>query len=271
MKKKHLYIANWKAYLSYQQAIAWCKKHADELKELSTQGQIIICPDFLALPEIKNIIKPVAVGAQNCSAQSSGPYTGEVTAQSLQEAGATYCIIGHSERRKLCHETPADVAQKMEQLFACGITPVVCVSDEGELASLLDTFSSATLAENTRTGRIKKNTVPTISSGADMSVEAVAKSEGVVSRYESTIILAYEPVSAIGTGNVPPAKEIEKMLALFKEKISAAAPTANVSLLYGGSVNAKNAAELKKITNLDGFLIGKASTDFEELKKIVIA
>ena len=228
MKKKHLYIANWKAYLSYQQAIAWCKKHADELKELSTQGQIIICPDFLALPEIKNIIKPVAVGAQNCSAQSSGPYTGEVTAQSLQEAGATYCIIGHSERRKLCHETPADVAQKIEQLLACDITPIVCVSDESELSPILAT--------------IKK-----------------------------PIILAYEPISAIGTGNVPPAKEIEKMLALFKEKASTAAPNINVSLLYGGSVNAKNAAELKKITNLDGFLIGKASTDFEELKKIVIA
>ena len=230
MQKKYFYVANWKSYLPYRQAIDWCTSNAPALKTLNNDGHVIVCPDFLAVAEIQKIVAPVVVGAQSCSVNALGAFTGEISAQSLKEAGAAYCIIGHSERRKLFGETSEVVAQKMALLFEQDITPIICISDEWEV-ELLPVLK-----------KIEKN----------------------------HILIAYEPLSAIGTGTIPPIENIEKTVTSIKEKITTSAPNAQVKMLYGGSVNAQNSAELKQIPGIDGFLIGKASTIFEEFRNIVL-
>ena len=239
MQKKYFYVANWKNYVSYHHAIMWCTHHAAELTTVAADAQIIICPDFLATAQVGKLIAPVALGAQNCSAHEMGAYTGEISAQSLKEAGVSYCIVGHSERRRL-GETTEVVARKVEILLQHGIMPIVCVSDawESELPLVLSAD---------RKGGVSKD-----SSG-------------------SNLIIAYEPISAIGTGKTPPTANIAATVNLIKKQISQTAPHVHITMLYGGSVSAKNSAELKQIAILDGFLIGKASTDFQELKNIILA
>ena len=240
MRKKYFYIANWKAYLPYQEAVQWHIKHAVDLKVLAAQEMLIICPDFLALAEVKKNIAPVFVGAQNCSEHDVGAFTGEISVESLKEIGIRYCIVGHSERRRLFGETSEIVARKMALLLHHDIIPVVCVGNawKEEISSLLDTFSST---------------------------------QSIVSNYPIgyCIFIAYEPISAIGTGNRASREEIEKTLKNIHEKFTKQVSWITVKMLYGGSVNGNNCAELKKIPLLDGFLIGKASTDFQELKNIV--
>lgn len=269
MKKKFLYIANWKSYLPYQQAVQWCTQNATELTTLKNSADIIICPDFLALPEAQKILTSISVGAQNCSAYETGAYTGEVSAQSLKEAGIDYCIIGHSERRRIFGETAEIVAQKMGLLLHNGITPVVCLSDEweSELEPVMEILSASYLDTTRSSG-------PLDMGGEKSSLIRplrVKLHSNFVSRSEAEFIIAYEPVSAIGTGNVPSNEKIEKTVTLIKEKFTKNTPDTKLTLLYGGSVNAKNSGELKQIPILDGFLIGKASTDFQELKNIILA
>lgn len=217
------YVANWKTYFSYAQAVEWCTEHAHEFQN----HNVVICPEFTALAHASKLI---TTGAQNCSSYTPGAHTGQVTIASIKEVGANYCIVGHSEVRTQLHETPDDVADKVALLIEHEIIPILCVSDEiaHELTPILKKI---------------KNT--------------------------DQIMIAYEPVSAIGTGTVPENSRIESMLNKIKKLITQHAPQVQTKLLYGGSVNAENAKHLKSIELLDGFLIGKASTDFQLLKKIV--
>ena len=233
MQNKFFYIANWKSYLSYQQAVYWCAHHAAELKEIADQGNVVICSDFLAISDIQKILpSTMALGAQNCSMHTLGAFTGEVSAQSLQEVGVRYCIIGHSERRKMFDETSEIIGQKMERLLEQGIVPIICVSDEYaiELKPIANLFKSKTY-----------------------------------------VLIAYEPIAAIGTGNVASNQHIEKVFQSIKKICRQKGAELDIRLLYGGSVNGQNSAVLKKIELLDGFLIGKASMDFIEFKQIILA
>lgn len=230
MNKKLIYIANWKTYLSHNQAIAWCRNNAQGLENLTTKADLIICPNFTALAQIQPFLDTTALGAQNCSAFEPGAHTGDVNAGSLKEVGVSYCIVGHSECRKQNNETPEMVAQKVIRLLEVGITPILCVSDEfkAELQPVLEM-----LKENTH------------------------------------LIIAYEPISAIGTGNTADNATIEAVIGSIKREFQTKAPTVSLSLVYGGSVSPESIQKLKTISCLDGFLIGKASTDFQKLKNIV--
>lgn len=227
---KKFYVANWKTYLSHTQAITFCKNHAQELEQLTKNASLIMCPSFTELATIKPLLKNISLGAQNCSSFEAGAHTGDVTAQTLQELCVQYCIIGHSECRKQYHETSQDVAQKALRLLEVGITPILCVSDEHE-NELKPVF------------------------------EVLTKS--------THLIIAYEPIWAIGTGKTPTNQAIESTLNAIKAQFQTKAPQVTATLLYGGSVAPETIQELKKITTLDGFLIGKASTDFQKLKNIV--
>lgn len=269
MRKKYFYIANWKAYFPYQEAVQWCRKHAVDLKDLADKEMLIICPDFLTIAEIKESIAPVFIGAQNCSDQEVGAFTGEISVESLQDIGIGYCIIGHSERRRLFGETSEIIARKMILLLCRGIIPIVCLDDawEDEISPILDIFSFMKASENTRSGWLEKHANSFISSNI---VGAISQSKSVLSHpSEYSIFIAYEPISAIGTGNVASREEIEQTLNNIHERLSKHALGIAIKMLYGGSVNGENCAELKKIPLLDGFLIGKASTDFQELQNIV--
>lgn len=208
-------------YFSYIQACAWLKTHLQELTTLTQEHTIVICPDFTILSHMQET--EFRYGAQNCAQELTGAYTGEVSAQTLKELGCSYCIIGHSERRRLFGETAQACAQKVQRLQECGITPIYCIGEED------------------------------------------FKQDPVLELAPKNLIIAYEPVWAIGTGVTPTIAELQDRIGSIKEYTEDRYP-----VLYGGSVNGKNSAELKKVTGLDGFLIGKASTDFQELKKIVL-
>lgn len=224
-------------YFSYNQAVAWITKHHEILKNFP---DIIICPSLDALSTIGAKLQSTTIklGAQNCSAHDLGAYTGEVAAQSLQEAGATYCIVGHSESRLHAHETDAMIAAKIHQLLSHGITPIVCIGE------------TAQEREQHQTLGVLQRQLDAITPGLT-----------------NNIIIAYEPRWAIGTNRTPTDQELAEVYDFLQTWTITNSISA--TLLYGGSVSSTTIKKLASIDKIDGFLIGKASTDYNELQKIL--
>ncbi|MGC2310810.1 MAG: triose-phosphate isomerase [Candidatus Babeliaceae bacterium] len=248
MSKSFIYIANWKMHKSYHEAITWCLQYKDELVQLSTRNTVAICPQFTDIVELTNIFKNTAlkIGAQNCAAYESGSYTGEVSAVSLAQSGCSYCIVGHSERRIYFHETDDTIMQKVFILLKNTLIPILCI---GETAQEKEQGLTFKVLEKQLYGLRSPswNLLPTL----------------------PTIIIAYEPVWAIGSGIIPDHNKLETVLLWIADYVSSIHPC-SFKILYGGSVNGNTSATLKKLAHLDGFLIGGASLDFQELKKIVL-
>ena len=191
-------------------------------------------------------LKAVQLGAQDVSAQVAGAYTGEVSASMLQELGCRYVIVGHSERRQYHGESDALVADKTRAALAAGITPIVCVGE--------------TLAEREagRTEEVVKR-----------QLAAVIHANG---HCISEIVVAYEPVWAIGTGKTASPEEAQAVHAVLRAQLHAASDqSARVKILYGGSMNAANAASLLSQPDIDGGLIGGASLKAADFLKIIAA
>lgn len=231
---KYLYIANWKMNLSFNQSINFCTQNGEALQQLTQHAEIVVCPSFIALKTVADIVKnkSIMIGAQNCSEYPSGAYTGEVSALSLAEAGATYCIVGHSERRIYYHETTDIIIKKINLLYHHNIVPIICIENTKEdlLQPIFDT-----IAQHNR----------------------------------NRVIIAYEPVGSIGTGIIPEQEHLTTVFEWLTQKTHSLLPKRHVQLLYGGSINQNNIKELKKIININGFLIGGASTSFENLKNMI--
>ncbi|MCV9935035.1 triose-phosphate isomerase [Boseaceae bacterium BT-24-1] len=188
----------------------------------------------------------IATGGQDCSAHDSGAYTGEVSAPMLVDAGASYAIVGHSERRTLHGESNAQVKAKAEAALAAGLTPIVCVGetkDEREAGKAL--------------AIVRKQLRGSVPDGATAS-----------------LVIAYEPVWAIGTGLTPTAADVAEMHEAIRAelgRILGKATAASVRLLYGGSVKPSNAVELMNVANVDGALVGGASLKAEDFLSIARA
>lgn len=188
----------------------------------------------------------IALGAQDVSAFASGAYTGEVSAAMLKDFGVRYALVGHSERRQYHGETDAVVAEKARQALASGITPIVCVGE--------------TLQEREagQTDSVVKR-----------QLAAVIHVNG---HCISEIVVAYEPVWAIGTGRTASPEQAQQVHAVLRAQLTAATPHADrVRVLYGGSMNAANAAELLAQPDIDGGLVGGASLKAEDFLKIIAA
>jgi len=195
-----------------------------------------------ALPAVSDL----DLGAQDVSSQASGAFTGEVSAAMLKEFGCRYAIVGHSERRQYHGETDALVADKAKAALAAGITPIVCVGE--------------TLAERDagHTGDVVRR-----------QLAAVIHING---HCISEIVLAYEPVWAIGTGKTATPEEAQAVHAVLRTQLKAATDqAARVKILYGGSMNASNAASLLAQADIDGGLIGGASLKAPDFLKIIAA
>ncbi len=235
-----LYIANWKTYLNLNQEIALAKKFA---YETNSANQVVICPSFVSLYPINEILKnsPIVLGAQNCAPITSGPLTGEVSAVSLSELDCKYCIIGHSERRQNFSESNDIILKKLELLSDQNITPILCIGE-----SLIDHESNRILE--------------TLKYQLDI-VEQVKKLK--------KLIIAYEPIWAIGTEVAAEPEYVEKIFSYIESLMLKTKSKISYTLVYGGSVNEHTAKELKKIGQLGGFLIGKASTDINKFLKII--
>ncbi|MDP2820034.1 MAG: triose-phosphate isomerase [Polaromonas sp.] len=191
-------------------------------------------------------LSAIDLGAQDVSRQASGAFTGEVSASMLKEFGCRYVIVGHSERRQYHAETDALVADKAKAALAAGITPIVCVGE--------------TLAEREagQTEQVVKR-----------QLAAVIHTNG---HCISEIALAYEPVWAIGTGKTATPEEAQAVHAVLRRQLKAASDqAARVKILYGGSMNAANAASLLAQADIDGGLIGGASLKASDFLKIIAA
>jgi triosephosphate isomerase len=229
-----LMVGNWKMNGSLA---ANASLISDVLAGMSSVGcRTAVCVPSVYLSQLQTLLKGSAIdlGAQDVSANLSGAYTGEVSASMLQDFAVRYCIVGHSERRQYHAETDALVATKAQRALAAGITPIVCVGE-----SLAEREAGQTEAVVKR------------------QLAAVIHANG---HCISEIVVAYEPVWAIGTGLTASPEQAQQVHAVLRAQLQAASSHAKrVSILYGGSMNATNAAELLAQPDVDGGLIGGAA------------
>lgn len=213
-------------------------------------SEVVVSPPFVVLAAVAEALKGTRVGVagQNLYPKDSGAFTGEISGPMLKAAGASHVILGHSERRQYFQESDAFVAEKVTAALAAGLVPIACCGE--------------TLEE-----REANRTLEVVFRQIDALLELIGK-------HPKTIVIAYEPVWAIGTGRVAtPAQAEEVHLAIrtrLTEKLSAEVAGA-VRILYGGSVNGENAAELLACPNIDGALVGGASLKADGFGKIVAA
>jgi triosephosphate isomerase len=210
---------------------------------------VAVFPPFLWLRDLvlQAAGTHVAVGAQNCHWADSGAYTGEVAPPMLRDAGCTHVIVGHSERRQYFAEDDALVQRKARAALAHGLVPVVCIGE--------------TLQER-EAGR----TFERIGSQLELGVEPLG------AELLARVVLAYEPVWAIGTGRNATPQQAQEVHAFIRARLAERVPpAASVRILYGGSVKADNAAQLIAMDDIDGFLVGGASLTYEAFQPIVDA
>ncbi len=244
--RKQLIAGNWKmnGSLAANQALL----SAVAAGASGASCQVAVCVPAPYLAQVQGLLAgtPIALGAQDVSQHEAGAFTGEVSSGMLREFGVRYCLVGHSERRQYHGETDALVAAKAQRALAAGITPVVCVGE--------------TLAEREagRTEEVVKR-----------QLAAVIHANG---HCISEIVVAYEPVWAIGTGKTASPEQAQQVHAVLRSQLHAATTHSDrVLILYGGSMNAANAAQLLSQPDIDGGLVGGASLKAPDFLSIVAA
>ncbi|MDQ3019233.1 MAG: triose-phosphate isomerase [Bacteroidota bacterium] len=248
--RKKLIAGNWKMNLGYKDSEKLAKDIDEKLdKRLFEKLDVLLCPAFISLGIVYKTIKnsEIKLGAQNLSYENDGAYTGEISASLLKSAGCEYVIIGHSERRKYFHETNKIVNKKIKKAIEFNLKPVFCVGETLEERE-----------DEIYEGVVEKQ----IGEGlADISNEQMKE-----------IVIAYEPVWAIGTGlNATPkqASEMHGFIGKVISKIFNDETADQLLILYGGSLNGKNAKEMLSACGVDGALIGGASLKADEFTDIV--
>ncbi|WP_323845307.1 triose-phosphate isomerase [Microbulbifer magnicolonia] len=237
-----LVAANWKMNGSREFAEQFFA--ALDLEGLSCA--VVICPPYPYLPLVaEKAGEGFSIGAQNLSDETSGAFTGEVSAAMLLDWGVRYAIVGHSERRSLYGESSELVARKFHAAQAAGLVPILCVGES--------------LQE-----REEERTLEVIASQLQAVTEAAGESAG--GDVWSRAVIAYEPVWAIGTGKTATPEQAQEVHRFIRERLGNAG--AAVQILYGGSVKAGNAEALFAQADIDGALVGGASLDAEEFSKI---
>lgn len=249
--RKNIVAGNWKMNKTLQEGLALAKELDAALKGRTINCDVIIGTPFIHLASIAAAIDTTRIGvaAENCADKESGAYTGEVSAAMVASTGARYVIIGHSERRAYYHETSPILMEKVKLALSNGLTPIFCVGE---------------VLEEREAGK---------------HFEVVARQvEEALSTLDQTdfakLILAYEPVWAIGTGKTATADQAQEMHAHIRKSIAAkyGKEVANgCSILYGGSCNAANAKELFSRPDVDGGLIGGASLSVDKFLPIIEA
>ncbi|WP_323121608.1 triose-phosphate isomerase [Burkholderia alba] len=237
-------IGNWKMQGRLDGNQALLKDVMQGAQSVPGEVGIGVCVPFPYLAQVQALLhgSRVAAGAQDVSAHEQGAYTGEVAAGMVAEFGATYAIVGHSERRAYHGETSETVAAKTQRALEAGLTPVVCV---GETLDQREAGTTESIV------------------GAQLDAVLAVLSADDAAR----IVVAYEPVWAIGTGKSATAEQAQQVHAFLRARL-AAKGVAHVSLLYGGSVKPENAAELFGQSDIDGGLIGGASLKSEDFLAI---
>jgi len=250
MALKKLIAGNWKMnglLGDSKERIDGLKSFFEQESEGGTKFDLLVCPPASLLAPVKGMIADadIALGGQDCHIALKGAFTGDISAQMLQDQGCKYVIVGHSERRGDHAEVSAMVAQKARMAHEAGLVAIICL---GELEGHRDTGQAEQIV-------------------GQQLMESVPDSANA----ENTVI-AYEPVWAIGTGKVAEPEDIKQMHGFIREKLSEKVDVPEyVKILYGGSVKPSNAAEILSIENVDGALIGGASLAAEDFLGIATA
>jgi triosephosphate isomerase (TIM) len=245
---KKLIAGNWKMNGSLAANEALLKAMLEGLGAQTPAADVALCAPAPYLAQLQSLLQggPLAWGAQDVSAHEQGAYTGEVSAAMLKDFGCRYAIVGHSERRQCHGETDAVVANKAQRALSMGITPIVCV---GETLDERDSGQTESV--------VKRQLAAVIHT---------------VAHCTSEIVVAYEPVWAIGTGKTATPEMAQQVHAVLRAQLSAATQhPERVHILYGGSMNAANAASLLAQPDIDGGLIGGASLKAADFLQIVAA
>ncbi len=249
--RKNIVAGNWKMNTTLQEGVALAKDVNAALATVTPKCDVIIATPFIHLASVVAAVDSSKLGvcAENCADKESGAYTGEVSAKMVASTGAKYVILGHSERRAYYHETPEILKEKTVLALANGLTPIFCIGE---------------VLEEREAGKHFEVVKAQIEQSLfDLSAEDFGK-----------IILAYEPVWAIGTGKTASADQAQEIHAFIRETIAAKygkEVADNTSILYGGSCKPSNAKELFAKPDVDGGLIGGAALDATSFMGIVTA
>ena len=249
--RKPLIAGNWKMNLNHLEAIAVTQKLAFLLNEKDYEtSDIAVLPPFVDIRSVQTLIDgdrlQLLYGAQDLSPFPSGAYTGDISGAMLAKLGCTFVVVGHSERRSHHGESDALINSKVKAALSVGLTPILCVGESDEIRSAQTHIEYVT----------------------DQLSGALA---GITPGQVKKIVIAYEPVWAIGTGKSATAEDAQEMVQALRARIAKLAngPTASqVRILYGGSVKASLIKEIMACPDVDGVLVGGASLDPEEFAKI---
>ncbi|WP_297598664.1 triose-phosphate isomerase [Mycobacterium sp.] len=247
MSRKPLIAGNWKMNLNHFEAIALVQKIAFALPDkYYDKVDVTVLPPFTDLRSVQTLVDGdklrLTYGGQDLSQHDSGAYTGEVSGAFLAKLGCTFVVVGHSERRTYHHEDDAVVAAKTAAALKYDLTPIVCI---GEHLDVREAGNHVIHCEEQLRGSL-----------AGLSAEQIGK-----------VVIAYEPVWAIGTGRVASAADAQEVCVAIRKELASLASEKiadSVRVLYGGSVNTKNVGELIARDDIDGGLVGGASLDGEQ-------
>lgn len=244
--RKPIIAGNWKMNNTPSEAVQLVTALAPLVKD--AKAEVVVCPTFVCLAAVKEAIAGtnIKLGAQNVHFEKSGAYTGEVSADMLLAVGAEYVIIGHSERRQYFAETDETVNLKTKAALAAGLIPIVCVGESLEER------------ENGITTEV-------------VSLQTKLALKDLTAAQVSGLVIAYEPIWAIGTGKTATSKEANDTILSIRNAVRAVFGDAadDVRIQYGGSMNPGNVSELMAQSEIDGGLIGGASLKAEDFSKVV--
>ena len=230
---EQLIVANWKSNGSHDENLNWCQR-LKEHWQAQPNRKLCVCAPFPYLNQLRSYSLPIELGAQDISAFPPGAYTGEVSAAMLKDNGCQYVLIGHSERRTLFSESDELLTKKLAEATKNKISPIFCVGESHD---------------HYQTGQTK--------SIIEQQLEPIMKTPG------QNIIIAYEPVWAIGTGLAASPSYADSVHSFIKETLDSA-----TQVLYGGSINTQNSRDFLQQTNIGGLLVGGASLNAQNILSI---
>jgi len=246
--RKPIIAGNWKMNKSISEAVELAGQVRNKTSTVADR-EIVLCPPFTALYSVKEVLEDssIKLGAQNMHWEICGAYTGEVSPTMLKDVGCSYVILGHSERRQYFGETDSMVRKKVKIAFSAGLVPIVCVGE--------------TLRE-----REKRETLRVLEEQVKTGLSELTREES------KGLVVAYEPVWAIGTGKTASPDQAEEAQRFIRKLLAQMFGEENaqaIRILYGGSINPDNILALMSCDNVDGGLVGGASLNVESFVKIV--
>jgi triosephosphate isomerase len=250
--RKPIMAGNWKMHHTHLDAIQVVQKLSYRLAvEDYERCEVVVCPTFTSLRSVQTVIEadklPIGLGAQNVFWEEKGAFTGEVSPPMLAKLGVSYVIVGHSERREIFGETDEVVNQKVKAVFKHGMTPIMCVGET------LDEREAGETA-------------------AKVSRQVQAGLDGIEPKQVAAMVIAYEPIWAIGTGRNATPEDANDTIGTIRKMVAGLAgenPAAAVRIQYGGSVKPGNVAAIMAQPEIDGALVGGASLEADEFAQIV--